>query len=37
MIETDLEKFEDFIEVYDNVVSPEFCEHAIAHYNALDE
>mgnify|MGYP003645264233 FL=1 len=36
MIETDMEKFEDFIEVYDNVVSPEFCEQAIAHYTALE-
>ena len=37
MIETDVEKFEDFIEVYDNVVSPEFCNNAIAHYKALEE
>ena len=36
MIETDVEKFENFIEVYDNVVSPEFCEQAIAHYTALE-
>ena len=36
MIETDVEKFEDFVEIYDNVVSPEFCEHAIAHYHALE-
>lgn len=37
MIETDLEKFEDFIEVYDNIVSPEFCDQAIAHYTALEQ
>jgi len=37
MIETDGEKFENFIEIYDNVVSPEFCENAIAHYNALEQ
>ena len=37
MIETDMEKFEDFIEIYDNVVSPEFCEHAIQHYKDLEE
>jgi len=37
MIETDVEKFEDFIEVYHNVVSPEFCNNTIAHYNALEQ
>lgn len=28
---------DDFIGIYDNVVSPEFCNSAIAHYNALEQ
>ena len=37
MIETYTEKFDDFIEVYDDVASPEFCKNVIDHYAALKE